>query len=282
MTPRARLWLPLLLCAVACSSGPPRRIYLLTPPINPAAPTTPSPAGGPAAPKQLLEVRRVLVPDYLDNADILMRLGSDEVKASSSGRWGERLSLALTHAMGADLAARLPQYSIVQDGSSNPQRQLRITITALDLWQNGRCVLSANWSIVDQDSRVPVTSGSGTFDGPSAGGATNATVASLVEAVARALGKLADGIVLDAQASPGRARFAPGIEAPSTPSARRCAGSFPCRSELAPYPTVQTVDGGFSILTSLESRSPDSNPRRDPGCSPSDALVHPFAQGNTL
>jgi uncharacterized lipoprotein YmbA len=206
MTPRARLWLPLLLCAVACSSGPPRRIYLLTPPINPAAPTTtPSPAGGPAAPKQLLEVRRVLVPDYLDNADILMRLGSDEVKASSSGRWGERLSLGLTHAIGVDLAARLPQYSIVQDGSSNPQRQLRITITALDLWQNGRCVLSANWSIVDQDSSIPVTSGSGMFDSPSAGGATNATDASLVEAVARALGKLADSIVPDAEGSPGRA-----------------------------------------------------------------------------
>jgi uncharacterized lipoprotein YmbA len=208
MTLRARLWLPLLLCAAACSSGPPRRIYLLTPPIDPTAPTTttsPSPTGGPAAPKQLLEVRRVLVPDYLDNADILMRLGSDEVKASSSGRWGERLSLGLTHAIGADLAARLPQYSIVQDGSSNPERQLRITITALDLWRNGRCVLSANWSIVDQDSSIPVTSGSGMFDSPSAGGATNATDANLVEAVARSLAKLADRIVPDARASPGRA-----------------------------------------------------------------------------
>jgi uncharacterized lipoprotein YmbA len=207
MTTRARFWLPLLLCAAACSSVPPRRIYLLTPPIDPTAPTTttPSPTGDPAAPKQLLEVRRVLVPDYLDNADILMRLGGDEVKASSSGRWGERLSLGLTHAIGADLAARLPQYSIVQDGSSNPQRQLRLTITALDLWQNGRCVLSANWSIVDQDSRVPVTSGSGIFDSPSVGGATNATDASLVEAVARALGKLADSIVPDAEGSPGRA-----------------------------------------------------------------------------
>jgi uncharacterized lipoprotein YmbA len=209
MTPRAGVCLPLLLCAVACSSTPPRRIYLLTPPTEPTAPTTktPSPTGDPAAPKELLEVRRVLVPDYLDNADILMRLGSNEVKASSSGRWGERLSLGLTHALGADLAARLPQYSIVQDGSTNPRRQLRITITALDLWQNGRCVLSANWSIVDQDSRIPVTAGTGTFDSPSAGGATTVTDASLVEAAGRTLGKLADSIVSDAQASPGRAEL---------------------------------------------------------------------------
>ncbi len=211
MTIRTCFWLPLLLCAAACSSGPPRRIYVLTPPIDPTAPATTasSPTSDPPAPKQPLEVRRVLVPDYLDNADILMRLGSDEVKASSSGRWGERLSLGVTHALGADLAARLPQYSIVQEGSSNPQRQVRITITALDLWQSGRCVISANWSIVDQDSSLPVTSGSGTFESPSAGGATKATDASLVEAVTRALGKLADSIVSDAEGSPVRADLHP-------------------------------------------------------------------------
>jgi uncharacterized lipoprotein YmbA len=191
--------LPVLLCAAACSSGPPRRIYLLTPPVNPTAPitNTPSSAGDPMPPKQRLEVRRILVPDYLDSTDILMRSGSDEVKVSATGRWGERLSLGLTHAVAADLAARMPQDSIVLDASSNPQRQLRITITALDLWQNGRCVLAANWSIVDQDSSIPVNSGSGTFDNLSASGATTVTDASLVEAVTRTLGNLTDRIAPD-------------------------------------------------------------------------------------
>jgi uncharacterized lipoprotein YmbA len=203
MTLRARLWLPLLLCAAACSSVPPRRTYLLTPPIDPTAPATMAwLAADPTAPKQRLEVRRVLVPDYLDNTDILTRSGSDEVKASASGRWGERLSLGVTHALGADLAARVPQYSIVQDGSSNPQRQLRITVTALDLWQNGRCVLAANWSIVDQDSPVAVISDSGTFDSLNARGTATVTDANLVEAVTRTLGKLADRIVADALATP--------------------------------------------------------------------------------
>ena len=206
MTFRARSWLPLLLC-VACSSAPPRRIYLLTPPIDPTArtATTSSPVGDPIAPKQRLEVRRILVPDYLDSTDILMRSGLDEVKASATGRWGERLSLGLTHALGADLAARMPRYSIVQDGSSNAQRQLRITIDALDLWPTGRCVLAANWSIVDQDRSIPVTSGSGTFDSLNAGGTTTVVDAVLVEAVARTLGKLADRVVPDALASPERA-----------------------------------------------------------------------------
>jgi uncharacterized lipoprotein YmbA len=166
---------------------------------------TPSTAGDPSAPTQRLEVRRILVPDYLDSSDILMRSGNDEVQISATGRWGERLSLGLTHALSADLAARMPQYSIVQDGSSNPSRQLRVTITALDLWPNGHCVLAANWSIVDQDSSLAVTSGSGTFDHLNAGGTTTVTDASLVEAVARTLGKLADSIVPDAEVGMKRA-----------------------------------------------------------------------------
>ena len=213
MTSRARLWLPLLLCATACSSTPPRRIYVLTPPIDWAAQptTTRSSPGDLLATKQRLEVRRILVPDYLDSTDILMRSGSNEVKASTTGRWGERLSLGLTHAVGADMALRMPHYSIVQDAySSNTQRQLRITITALDLWQNGRCVLSAHWSIVDQDSSLPVTSGSGTFDSPNAGATTTVTDASLVEAVGRTLGKLADSIVSDAEARPEQAELRAG------------------------------------------------------------------------
>jgi hypothetical protein len=104
----------------------------------------------------------------------------------------------------ADLAARMPQYSIVEDGSGNPRRQLRITITALDLWQSGRCALSADWSIVDQDSPIPTSSGSGRFDSLNAGGTTTVTDASRVESVARTLDKLADRIVRDAQASSER------------------------------------------------------------------------------
>jgi len=167
------------------------------------------------APKQRLEVRRILVPDYLDSTDILMRIGSEEMKASATGRWGERLSLGLTHALGADLAARMTGYSIVEDGSSNPERRLLITITALDLWQNGRCVLAANWSIVDQDSVVPVTSGSGTFESLNADGSTIVTDSRLADAVARTLGKLADRVVPDLQASSERADLRGGSKLPT-------------------------------------------------------------------
>jgi uncharacterized protein len=190
MTLSARSWLPLVLCVAACSSGAPRRTYLLTPPISP-------PASATVTPSQRLEVRRILVPDYLDTTDIVTRSGNDEVKVSSTGRWGERLSQGLTQAVGADLEVRMPKLAIVQDGSSRAQRQLQITITALDLWPDGRCVLAASWSVVDPDSSIPVTTGSGTFATMTAGGTTAVSDANLVDAVARTVGKLADSIVPD-------------------------------------------------------------------------------------
>jgi len=208
MTPRTRTRWPLLpgapvlyvavmcaavLCGAACSSGAPRRIYVLTPPIDPAAGTT-------TTPSQLLELRRIQIPDYLDSTDILTRRANDEVKASTTGRWGERLSQGLTHAMAADLAARMPEVGIVQDGSSGARQQLRITINALDLWPDGRCVLAASWSIVDQDSAIPVTNGSGTFDSLDAGGTAVVSDANQVDAVTRTIGKLADRIVPEALA----------------------------------------------------------------------------------
>jgi uncharacterized lipoprotein YmbA len=168
------------------------------------------------ASKQRLLVRRVLVPDYLDTTDILTRSGRDEVKVSATGRWGERLSQGLTHAVGADLAQRMPKVAIVQDGSGSAQRQLRVTITALDLWPDGRCVMAANWSVVDQDSSIPVTSGSGTFDSVNSGGTATVSDANLVDAVARTVGRLADDIVphipdvADVMASPARADRSPG------------------------------------------------------------------------
>lgn len=204
MTHPARLWLPFLLCVAACSSGPPLRTYVLTPPIDPKAAIAPLPAGVPPPAKRSVEVRRILVPDFLDSTDILMRSGSNEVKASSTGRWGERLSLGLTLAISADLAARMPDYSIVQDGAGNASRQLRITINSLDLWESGRCVLTADWSIVDKDKSIPVTSGSGTFNILDLGGTKTVADQSLVDAVAGTLSKLADSIVPDVRARPGR------------------------------------------------------------------------------
>ena len=91
------------MCAItACSlSGPPPAEYVLG--AMPAATaTTLSQTGLP-----VVEVNRIQLPDYLDTTDILERRGNQLVP-SPTGRWGERLSVGITRALTASLAARLP------------------------------------------------------------------------------------------------------------------------------------------------------------------------------
>ncbi len=184
-------WLPLLLCMTACSSAPPLRTFVLTPPLAPTAlaPTT-------ASPTERIVIRHVLVPDYLDTTDILMRDGTHEVKVDGTGRWDERLSQGLTRALVADLAARLPSDAVLLDTSSPAQEQVLITINSLDLWPDGRCVLAATWTMVDHDAPRAVAGGSGTFDSPAIGSTIDVGDAHLVDAISGNVGKLADQVAL--------------------------------------------------------------------------------------
>ena len=181
----------LLLCLGACSSAPPLRIYLLTPPLQLAAP-----APTPASPTAHIAIRRVLVPDYLDTTDILLRDGTNEVKVSTTGRWGERLSYGLTRALAADLGSRLPS-ALVSLEASDSKRQVLVNVNALDIWPDGRCAMAASWSIVDHAAARAVAGGSGTFDSSPMGSPIGMGDERLVDAMSRTVGKLADAIVLN-------------------------------------------------------------------------------------
>jgi uncharacterized lipoprotein YmbA len=136
----------------------------------------------------------VLVPDYLDTTEILLRDGRHEIKVDATGRWGERLSEGLTQALAADLAARLPPDSVVLDASSKAPRQLLINVEALDLWPDGHCVIAADWSIVERGAKTAAITGSGTFDTPAVTGVSSVGDANLVDAIAHTVAQLADAI----------------------------------------------------------------------------------------
>jgi uncharacterized lipoprotein YmbA len=141
-----------------------------------------------------LQLQRVLVPDYLDTTDILLRVGAHEIRESSTGRFGERLSLGITHALRADLAARLPLDAIaLAQPAEKSARQILVTVDVFDVWQNGRCVLAANWSILGADRRAVLNADRGTFiTAPAGGGISND--AAIVSAMADAVRQLAERI----------------------------------------------------------------------------------------
>ena len=162
--------------------------------------TVPTQAGA-VAERPVMQLQRVLIPDYLDTPDILLRVGAHEIHESATGRFGERLSLGITHALRSDLASRLPLYTIVlAQSAEKPARQILVNVDAFDVWPTGRCVLVADWTILDADRRALLSADRGTFTTAAAG--VNPGDGAIVTAMADAVGQLADQIASTAEALP--------------------------------------------------------------------------------
>lgn len=174
-----------------------RHIYSLD-----AALEAPAQAGA-AAERRVMQLQRVLIPDYLDTTDILTRVGEHEIHESAAGRFGERLSLGITHALRSDLASRLPLYTITLARSADgAARQILVNVDAFDVWPTGRCVLVADWTILGADRRTPLFADRGTFTTAAAG--ANLGDGAIVAAMADAVRQLADRIASTAEALPPR------------------------------------------------------------------------------
>jgi uncharacterized protein len=153
-----------------------------------------------------IQLQRVLIPDYLDTTDIVLREGAHELHESSTGRFGERLSLGITHALRADLAARMPQYTVTlaQSGRSTA-RQILVNVDTFDVWTSGRCVLVADWTVLDGERGSPIAAGRGTFTNAGAGAGVKAGDGAIVAAMADVVRQLAEHIAPTAEtASSGR------------------------------------------------------------------------------
>lgn len=180
---RARWLLMSVLLTTSCAA-PPLAVYTLMP-ADVAA--TPMPTGHPEA---VIEVRRVVLPDYLDTQDILVRNGNT-VQRSSRGRWASRLSTEVTRYLTGLLAARRPNALITdQPPVEAPQDRIVVTVSNLDVTSAGRATLQANWTIVPHNPGLPARNQRAVFTatGPVA---TDQDVVSLTQAV---LTQLADAI----------------------------------------------------------------------------------------
>jgi uncharacterized lipoprotein YmbA len=173
-----------------------QHIYALDAAVD--APSTAEAAAGGAE----LQLQRVLVPDYLDTTDLLLRVGKHEIRDSPTGRFGERLSLGITHALRSDLTVRLPLENItLAQPADRMARQILVTIDVFDVWQDGRCVLTANWYIQDPNRRDVLAAERGTFvTTPAIGGVAND--AAIVSAMADAVRQLAERLASTIQSLP--------------------------------------------------------------------------------
>jgi uncharacterized lipoprotein YmbA len=182
--------LPIAAMLPGCASNPDQSVYVMPAPTSLAA-------GSPIATGALvIQLRQIILPDYLDTSDLMTRTGQYGIEASRTGRWGERLSKGVTRALAADLGQRLPA-EIVADGPDyTPSARLEVTVSAFDVTR-ATSVLAANWSVKWPGDRRPPMTGQGSFSTSVAPpGGDLAVVAAMAETVA----ELSDGIAATARA----------------------------------------------------------------------------------
>ena len=186
------------LALAACSTaGPPPVTYVLGEPASPVQ------SAEPLTGRPVIEVRPVLVPDYLDVADILIRQGGHMVAPSPTGRWGERLSAGVTRALAAGLARRLPDLVIVTSPPVEPpSRQVLVDVATFEPSADGKVVLVAQWRVLDGDSGGTLTGERVSLEKPIAGTGDPAVVAAMSSVTEELADHVAAGIERSGPAMP--------------------------------------------------------------------------------
>jgi hypothetical protein len=196
------LTLAAALILAGCSGSPLPRTYVL------GAPVAPDPGVINEAGRPVIELPTVGLPDYLDSTDIVVRNGQNELTPSTTGRWGERLSLGITHALTAALARRLPGVLVTHSSMpGQPAVSLLVSVEAFDVHPDGQCVLTARWMIPGDSERSATLSQQGTFVTKAVPSTANPlSDAAIVSAMAASVDQLADRIATSLRRSSTRPR----------------------------------------------------------------------------
>ena len=136
---------------LAGCAGPPLRLYTLGMPSDREAP---QPHLSPRA--STIAIGHVVVPDYLDTQDILVRNG-EEIHRNQSSRWASRLSIGITNLVTNEIASFHPSELITdQPLADAATMQIQINVSRFDVDSSGQVVLEANWSILPSDPNKPL------------------------------------------------------------------------------------------------------------------------------
>jgi uncharacterized lipoprotein YmbA len=123
------------------AAGPPPAVYILGSVAARVAYDRPD------AGRSVVVVQPVLLPEYLDSTDLLIRRGN-QVVASGTGRWGERLSVGVTRALAGALSTRMPHMIVtLVPPIERPALQILVDIETFEPQEDGTVVLVGHWSI---------------------------------------------------------------------------------------------------------------------------------------
>jgi uncharacterized lipoprotein YmbA len=133
----------------ACGPGGPLPVtYVLS--AAPAARENVEPLVG----LPVLEVKPVLLPDYLDVSDIMVRRSGNIIEPSPTGHWAERLSVGATRALTSDLQQLLSGVLVTNTGPlEHPALQVIAELETFEPQTDGTVILVARWRLLNATSR---------------------------------------------------------------------------------------------------------------------------------
>jgi len=144
---RAALAAAVLASLAGCGTAPPPRLYTLIP-ID-----LPGPPGPPALPMAVTIVP-VHLAEYLDRDEITRWVGPNELQRDDDHHWAERLPVAMTRALAADLSILTGRDVRVLAEQPRPGPSLLITLDVqrFEIAQDGSAVLAGRWSALDANA----------------------------------------------------------------------------------------------------------------------------------
>lgn len=162
---------------LAGCAGPPLRLYTLGMPSDQPAPQSSQPRLSSRA--ATVAVSNVVIPDYLDSQDMVVRRG-EEIVRSPRSRWATRLSIGITDLIANEMASFHPSMLITdQPLADAAMLRVQVDISRFDVDMNGQATLDAHWAILPADPHKPLIRNRThlTMSGPVA---TDADVAALM------------------------------------------------------------------------------------------------------
>ena len=144
-------------------------------------------------------LRTVTIPGHLDNFPVVIGRSGNTLMVSSGTEWAERLSDGVTRVLRSALSQRLGASRITIPGDGRvPDADLTVDFLALDPQQR-TLVLDANWSYSCRARGATSHAGRTRLQVPLNG----PTASAVADAMADALGRLADVLVKETACIPG-------------------------------------------------------------------------------
>jgi len=176
-----RLAAAVLLLLPACAESPPTQFYTLSGMQLPPAGTN--------APKTVVGVGPVTLPEYLDRPQIVTRASGNRVVLASFHSWVEPVDSMFTRVLVGNLSSLLATDNVVTLPQRRPlplDYQVEVDVDRFDGDLSGRAVLDARWRVFGKDGERLIREGRSTIIEPAAApDSYEALVAAMSQALAQ-------------------------------------------------------------------------------------------------